>query len=249
MLTLGLVAAKYVVSSALAVSDTVAVVANGTAQPARANVLALRDRRDTVIATLSERFANDILDVDELDRRVTLAHQAETLAELDELIQDLAPTTSTTLVPTAHDAALAAWPEQRTMRAVMGGFAKQGRWTVAKQLTATCFWGGGTLDFREAQFAPGVTELRVTAIMGGLEIIVPPWLSVACDATAIMGAFEELERGRGALDLGRAQLRITGFALMGGVSIETRLPGESRRQAKQRIENETLASGEQKLLK
>jgi hypothetical protein len=40
-------------------------------------------------------------------------------------------------------------------------------------------------------------------------------------------------------------LRITGFALMGGVSIETRLPGESRRDPKRRIKKErkALAAG------
>jgi hypothetical protein len=36
-------------------------------------------------------------------------------------------------------------------------------------------------------------------------------------------------------------LRITGFALMGGVTIQTRLPGESRRQAKRRVKAEQKA--------
>jgi hypothetical protein len=117
-------------------------------------------------------------------------------------------------------------------------------------MKVVCFWGGGSLDFREAQFAPGITELHVTAVMGGLEIIVPPWLSVECDATAIMGGFEELERGHGEPDPGRSLLRITGFALMGGVSIETRLPGESRREAKKRIKKEQkqLAAGPRRAL-
>ena len=199
------------------------------------NLVALRDRRDQVIATLSEHFANDVLDIDEFDRRVDLAHQARAVVELDALVKDLAPVASTALVVSASEEALASWPAQRAVRAIMGGFDKKGRWTVARKLKVTCFWGGGTLDFREAQFAPGVTELAVTAIMGGLEIIVPPWLSVECDTTAIMGGFEELDRGHGAPDPGRALLRIRGFALMGGVSIETRLPGESRRDAKRRL--------------
>jgi hypothetical protein len=78
----------------------------------------------------------------------------------------------------------------------------------------------------------------VTALMGGLEIIVPPWLAVECDATAIMGGFEEMDRGHGEPDPGRALLRITGFAMMGGVSIETRQPGESSRQARKRVKRE-----------
>lgn len=204
------------------------------------NLVALRDRREQVIATLTESFAHDLFDVDEFDRRIDLAHRATAIAELDELVNDLAPST-TALVPSPSDQALAEWPAKRTMRAILGGIDKKGRWTVARELGVTCFWGGGTLDFREAQFAPGVTELRVTAIMGGLEIIVPPWLAVECDATSIMGGFEELERGHGAPDPGRAMLRITGFALMGGVKIETRLPGESRKQARKRVKAERRA--------
>jgi hypothetical protein len=205
------------------------------------SLVALRDRREQVIATLTESFAHDLVDVDEFDRRVGLAHRATALVELDDLVKDLGPSTSTALVPTPTEQALAEWPEKRTMRAIMGGFDKKGRWNVARTLRVRCFWGGGTLDFREAQFAPGVTELKVIAVMGGLRIIVPPWLSVECDATSIMGGFEELERGHGSPDPGRAMMRITGFALMGGVSIETRLPGESRRQAKRRVKKERKA--------
>ena len=213
-------------------------------------LVAVRDRRDQVIATLSDSFANDLFDVDEFERRLDLAHRANSVAELDTLVHDLAAVPSTALVPAPSQEALSTWPERRTVRAILGGFEKKGSWSVARHLKVTCFWGGGVLDFREAQLAPGVTELRVTTIMGGLEIIVPPWLAVECDATSIMGGFEELDRGRGRPDPGRALLRITGFALMGGVSIETRLPGETRRDAKKRIKKErkALATASQRAL-
>jgi hypothetical protein len=213
----------------------------------RENLIALRDRREAVIAALTEHFAKDVFDVDEYDRRITIAHQARSMAELDDLVADLAPVETTALVPVSQTAVdLAGWPEQKRWLCIMGGIDKKGRWSVPRKMRATAFWGGGSLDFREAQFAPGVTELHLTAVMGGFEIIVPPWLSVEVDATAIMGGFAELERGHGTPDPGRALLRITGFALMGGVSIETRLPGESSRQARKRIrkERKALAKGE-----
>jgi len=213
---------------------------NLPAPVARENLVALRDRRERVIAALTEHFTKDVLDVDEFDRRIDLAHRARSLAELDDLVSDLAPVPapSTALVPKASEEMLAHWPERKRWTAILGGFEKKGRWSVPREMKVTCFWGGGHLDFREAQFAPGITELHITAVMGGLEIIVPPWLSVECDATAIMGGFEELDRGHGEPDPGRSLLRITGFALMGGVSIETRLPGETRREAKRRIRKE-----------
>lgn len=221
--------------------------------PPVTSLVALRDRREQVIATLTESFAHDLVDVDEFDRRIGLAHRATALAELDELVKDLVPASSTALVPTPSEQALAEWPTERTMRAILGNVDKKGRWSVAKKLNVTSFLGGGTLDFREAQFAPGVTELHVTAILGGLVVIVPPWLAVECDATSVLGGFEELDRGHGSPDPGRAMLRISGFALLGDVSIETRLLGESRRQAKKRVKKERkerkkLASSERRSL-
>ena len=212
------------------------------------NLVALRDRREQVIAALTEHFSRDVLDVDEFERRIDLAHRATSVAELDELTGDLAPVTSTSLVPRPSDEALARWPEKKRLIAIMGGFDKKGKWQVPRKMTVVAFWGGADLDFREAQFAPGVTELRVIAVMGGVDIKVPPWLAVECDAAAIMGGFEELERGHGEPDPDRALLRVTGLAMMGGVSIETRLPGESRREARKRIKKEQklLADGRRK---
>lgn len=197
-----------------------------------------------MIAALTDSFAQDLFDVDEFDRRIDLAHRATSLAELDELVKDLAPAKSTALVPAPSAEALATWPKSKRMLAVMGGFDKKGTFKVARKVTVVCFWGGGSLDLREAQFAPGVTELRVVAIMGGLEVIVPPWLAVECDGVAIMGGFEELDRGHGEPDPDRALLRITGLATMGGVSIATRLPGESARDAKKRVKKERKALAE-----
>ncbi|HZJ72091.1 MAG TPA: DUF1707 domain-containing protein, partial [Planctomycetota bacterium] len=54
-----------------------------------APLVALRRRRQQVIDRLTEDFARDLLDVDEFDERVTRAHQASTLADLDELVTDL----------------------------------------------------------------------------------------------------------------------------------------------------------------
>lgn len=204
----------------------------------RENLIALRDRREAVIGALTEHFAKDVFDVDEYDRRITLAHQARSLAELDDLVVDLAPVTSTALVPAPAERALDTFPARRRWMAIFGGIDKKGRWTVPREVRAIAVFGGGSLDFREADFAPGVTELHITAVFGGFEIIVPPWLAVECDASAIFGGFEELERGHGEPDPGRALLRITGLAVMGGVSIETRMPGESRRQAKKRARQE-----------
>ncbi len=219
----------------------------------RDNLVAVRDRREQVIQTLTEQFAADVLEVDELDRRLDLAHRARSLAELDDLVVDLAPAggagaaPSTALAPRpAAEVAPHGWPDRKRYVAIFGGVERKGRWTVPRKMNVVAIMGGVDLDFREAVFAPGVTELRVTCLMGGADIIVPPWLAVECDASAILGGFEQLDRGHGEPDPGRALLRITGIAVMGGVDIQTRLPGESWRQARKRIKRErkALARGE-----
>jgi hypothetical protein len=82
--------------------------------------------------------------------------------------------------------------------------------------------------------------------MGGVEIIVPPWLRVESHGFAIMGGFDH------AADVGRVTdpegptLRISGFACMGGVDIAVREPGESKRDARSRMraQRRRLQSGE-----
>jgi hypothetical protein len=210
------------------------------------SLVALRDRREQVIARLTDGFARDLYDVDEFDRRIDLAHRAGSLVELDQLIADLgpAPATSTALVPAPSQLEAANWPSKKRWIAIFGGVEKKGRWSVPRKVTVVAMMGGAEIDFRDAVFAEGVTELRITAFMGGVQLIVPPWLAVECDATAIFGGFEEMARGHGTPDPGRALLRVSGFCMMGGVSIETRLPGESSRQARKRLKNEQkLAAG------
>lgn len=221
-----------------------------TASPSPAALVAVRDRRDQVIALLSEQFARDSFDIDELDRRLTLAQQADTVAALDALVADLpalrgdgagAPAPSTALVPKVDDATLAAWPQKSRRLAIFGGFERKGTWTCPRKLRIIAAFGGADLDFREADLAPGVTELHITAAFGGVDIVVPPHLAVECDASAIFGGFEEIHRAPRRRDPDRPVLRITGFAMFGGVSIETRLPGESRRDARKRDRREQKA--------
>jgi hypothetical protein len=98
--------------------------------------------------------------------------------------------------------------------------------------------GGAVLDFREARLPPGTTEVTVFALMGGAQIIVPPGLAVEMDGSAFMGGFEHMERAPAEADPERPVLRVSGFVLMGGVAVETRLPGEGERDARRRRRRE-----------
>jgi hypothetical protein len=208
-----------------------------------ANLVALRDAREKIIARLTDHFAKDDLDMEEFERRLTVAHRAESVAELDTLVADLpatgAPTTA--LAPVTKPAPVvpaSSVEDRRTMVAIMGGFQRNGPWTPPRHLRLVCIWGGAQLDFREARMPEGTTEVSVLAIMGGAQIIVPPGLAVEMDGTAIMGGFEHMERAPVEPDPDRPVLRIRGFVMMGGVAVQTRLPGESERDARRRERKE-----------
>jgi hypothetical protein len=94
--------------------------------------------------------------------------------------------------------------------------------------------GGAVLDLREARFPRGVIELEVKAFWGGVQILVPPGLAVEVHGTAIMGGFQNVNRSPPTPDPDAPLLRVRGIAIMGGVDISMRLPGETERGARRR---------------
>ena len=140
--------------------------------------------RQVTMDALCEHFANDIMSVEEFERRVDAAHAATSIAALKDLLRDLPggdlpavvePQTTPTPAPdSAYTVTSAAHvKEQGFIVAVMGGSARRGRWSPARKNCSIAVMGGSELDFREAVMPPGVTEVQVFAICGGVDIIVP----------------------------------------------------------------------------
>lgn len=210
--------------------------------PAKPALVALRQERDRTIEALTEAFSRDLLDVDEFERRVDLAHQASTLPALRDLTRDIEVHGGEGLPAVRSEeemqALVAARPRRKHVVAIMGGAERKGQWRVPETLRVIAIMGGIDLDFREAILPPGVTHVHVVALMGGVEIIVPPNLHVECNGAGIMGGFATVERAPAIPDPDEPLLRITGVAMMGGFDISTRLPGESARQASKRRRRE-----------
>jgi hypothetical protein len=194
---------------------------------------ALEPTRERVIRELSEHFARDHLDEQHFEDRLDRALAATSLQELGQLTADL-PVLQAESALSALPAAPGEVRERQTVLAVMGGAVRKGSWVPPRQLHVFAIMGGVELDFREARFGSGVVEVTVFALMGGVEITVPPGVRVEVDGIAIMGGFDEQSSTPGPVDPSAPVLRIGGFALMGGVEIRTRLPGESKRDARRR---------------
>ena len=76
-----------------------------TAPADRALVRRAQETRERVIARLSDHFAQDTLDVDEFERRVTVAQTSDNPTDIEALLADLpdaggAPAPTTAIVPT-----------------------------------------------------------------------------------------------------------------------------------------------------
>ena len=207
--------------------------------PNRALIRRAQETRERVIARLSDHFAHDALDVDEFERRVTVAQTSDNPADIEALLTDLpevagpiAPAPA--VVPTVVPALLPAERDRDTLYAIFGGIDRRGAWTVPRRMKIVAIMGGAHLDLREARFPPGVVELDVTAVMGGIEIVVPPGLAVQMHGSAIMGGFADVDRAPANPDPDAPLLRVRGLTMMGGVNVSMRLPGESERGARRR---------------
>ncbi len=207
---------------------------SGSLQP-----VPLEDRKEKAVRRLGVHFAEDHLTVEEFEERVDRAWGATSLQELDALFSGL-PALRAESVPEVAGATLPARARPEDVRAhgvqiaIMGGSERKGAWTPPRRLTTLALMGGAGLDLREARLGPGLTEITIVAVMGGVEVIVPPGLAVENHGFAIMGGFEGHDQPSADPDPDAPRVRIRGLAVMGGVEISVRLPGESPKDAKRR---------------
>lgn len=209
-----------------------------------------QERRQNTIDALVRHYAADHITVDEFERRVDVVHRTQDPADLIRLTADLPEIRADVqvqepeadrLIRRGAQVLAGAVRESQTLVAIMGGVERRGNWTPARRTVIIAFMGGAELDFRDARFGPGVTEVFIFATMGGVEIVVPPDLPVDTSGIAIMGGFEHRDQHMdriGDADDDAPRLHIRGFVLMGGAEVSVRRPGESAKDANRRIKAE-----------
>lgn len=177
------------------------------------------------------------IDFVELDERLEAAYSAKTYADLVPITADL-PTHPTGLPkvpvvrqPAANGPLVPAATHNQSL-SFMGDCTRRGHWLVPQQHTAFTMMGSVTLDLREALFeAPEVT-IDCYAIMAGIDIVVNARTHVIVEGFGIMGDFSESKpKVPAELAPDSQVVRVRGFALMAGVSVQRKpMPGESRKR-------------------
>ena len=187
--------------------------------------------------------SGDLFDVDEYERRVEALQAMTSMIEMNELVADLEPGKA---MVKAEPKALErkTGTGHRRLFSVFGGSKLNGTIQLPARITTyTCF-GGSIVDLREATFEGHEITIHVRSIFGGVTVIVPPDVDVHTSGLGLMGSFDTMDREA---QNTRARVNVKGLVLFGGVDVQSRQVGESRRQARKRRKKERKK--DQRLLK
>jgi hypothetical protein len=182
--------------------------------------------REKVIDRLKAAFTNDQLEEKDFEKRVEIATSTRDRKELQILIDDLPSDIEVSIKKTADSISIpineGEVKESSMYIAVFSGVEKKGAWRPAWSNKVIAVMGGVDLDFTRAEMPPGITELNIFAMMGGVEIVVPPGINVDMHGFAFLGGFDD--RCSALQYPGAPTLKVRGFAFLGG--IEVRPPKE-----------------------
>lgn len=232
------------------------------AVPAPAPIRASDAEREQVAEVVRQAVSDGRLTIVEGDERLRDAYAAVFRADLEPVTADLGPVdgvdATAPSVPSASPVRRPLGhvdrPSSTTSVAVLSGVTKRGDWTPGHTHRVVAFWGGAELRLRDARLDDAGLTIGAVAIMGGVSIDlrgIPAGIEVTVQAVAIMGGIDVtvdpdttvVEDGfgfMGAFDdgsgpptgAGGARVRVTGLALMGGVSVARKpleLEGGDRR--------------------
>jgi len=203
------------------------------------NIEAARER---AVEILMDHFSNNVMNLEEFEGLLDAVNACSTTVELRDLLSKLPPLASpkegTDMMPAPGGAPVVV-DADRVRRhgfliSILGGTNRAGRWIPARSSFALGVLGGISLDFREALLGSGITDVNVLAVLGSVQIIVPPGMAVEVDGMAVLGAFEHQTDAPLRSNPDLPTLRIRGLVVLGGVHVEVRLPGETSREAKKR---------------
>ena len=107
-------------------------------------------------------------------------------------------------------------PVESTL-ALLSSAKRSGRWRAKGVTQATALLGSCTIDLRQAEIEGDRLLVRATAILGGIDILVPENFDVDLTGTALLGSIKDRRESAG--DESGPAVRVEAFALCGSVSV------------------------------
>jgi len=178
----------------------------------------LEQRRQAVIDVLTEQFSQDRIAMDDYERLVASAQQANDLMALAQ-VEDQVPETA--LAPARETAPVAAEDIQH-LSAFMAERRLGGNWLRGKAVAAFTCMASQVFDFREVSLPPGELRLELFVLMGDARIIVPEDLAVRMEAVPIMADAAVGKRVSTRERAGSPVLVVCGNAIMGSIKVDVK---------------------------
>lgn len=128
-----------------------------------------------------------------------------------------------------HEQLLPVSPSMSGVVSFLSSNERQGRWELPRRFRALAVMGNVELDLRDAHVGYGLSLIEAVAVLGNIEITVPPEIAVECDGDSLLGTFTLKYEGRLSPSTanGERTVRVTGTAYAGAVSVIVKGPDEA----------------------
>ncbi len=166
--------------------------------------------RDLVVERLRAACTDGRLSLEEFSDRVGDVYQARTSAELAGLTGDLPA------LPAPDPPRI---PPTRRVVAVLSGARRSGPWQPGDPTQVVAVLGSCQIDLTGVDLEPE-TRIVATAVLGGIEVLVPEGIGVDFGGFAFLGARDD--RTTAHRRPGGPVVRVQARAVLGGVTVRTR---------------------------
>jgi len=188
-------------------------------------VVGLPAQRERTVKILSECFAKNVLEMEEFERRVSLAQQARSVQELSRLIDDipgeLAEAPEESPEP-ASSRRVRLREDEQPIHGIMMSRKCRGQWLKSRTVSTRTLMSSLEFDFRNLELPSEIVEINVLALMSSITVTVPESLPVQLEVVPILGEVKEGKRVKIGVPKGRPGVRITGFVVMSDLKVRTR---------------------------
>lgn len=210
--------------------------------------MTLEFEREDVVQKLCAAYARDHITTGELESRLERVYKSADRGQLLTLLEGLPPiqiarlgdnpppsASTSSGVPHAarhpSSAAPSSAPSEGSRRGLAVGekryaamfseIKKEGAWNPAPKIDARCWFGSIVFDLREAAIPLEGIDIDIDVIAGEVKILLPPGLRADVDCSSFMASV--VDKSREGLP-GAPTVRVTGGAMMGGISVVTKIP-------------------------